>query len=215
MRALSCTRHRHAVMSEVLDARIVQVPASGGRQQWMRRTLDLMKLDDVPATPLAPAESKALNDLLAAKLIRTSSAAPRSGRSRGHRMVFATKDGRDWWAKGPRATRGCTNRNSRGNSEGRRRRRQWLIDTYGDGSKADCWLAVPGVCAGPVTFETISVERVQPGHAGGTYRRDNSGPACPPGQSPQGARFARERRRQRAAADQALRDLVDAAACST
>jgi hypothetical protein len=202
MRALPCTRHRHAVMSLVLDAKIVTVP-NGEHWQWRRDVNDLFTLDGTITTDsLTPAESRALGQLVAAKLIRISTAAPRTGRSKGVRRVFATDDGRDWWTKGYRARRGCTNGNQRGNSADRRRRRQWLLDIYGDGTTAPCWLAVPGICAGPVTAETISVERVQPGHAGGTYRRDNIRPACAPCQSHQGGAII------------AAKKLIDVAACS-
>lgn len=195
-------------MALVLDARIVQVPMPGGRQRFMRRTIDLMRLDDVPAQPLKPAEAKALGELLEAKLIRVSTAAPRTGRSRGHRMVFPTDEGRDWWAKGYRARRGCSNGNARGNAESRRRRRQWLIDTFGDGVTAPCFLASI-VCTGPVTVDTVSVDRIVPGHLGGTYRRDNIRPACQPCQSHQGGKFGIEQARHREAGRRA-RQLTNA-----
>ena len=204
MKTLPCTKHRHAVMTLVLDARIVRVPVPGGRQQFMRRTVDLMRLDDVPAEPLKASEAKALGELFAAKLIRISTAAPRTGRSRGHRMAFPTDDGRDWWTKGYRTRRGCTNSNRRGNAEARRRRRQWLLDTFGDGTQAACALALSPDCAGLVTFETISADRIVPGYLGGTYRRGNIQPACGPCQSHQGGQHG-----------QAAKQLVDAAACST
>lgn len=202
MRALSCTKHRHAVMTLVLDAMIVTVPAGGG-WQWRERSADplFVPVDGIGMHgPLTSTQARALGELHNAKLIRVSTASPRSGRSKGVRAVFATTAGRTWWAIGPRARRGCSNTNVRGNSTARRRRRQWLLDTFGDGTSATCWLAVPGVCAGPVTLETVSVERVQPGHAGGTYRRDNIRPACGPCQSHQGGKFGAEQVRNRATA---------------
>jgi hypothetical protein len=204
MRALPCTKHRHAVMALVLDAKIVTVP-NGDSWQWRRDVNDLFTVDGTITTDtLTSAESRALGQLFDAKLIRISAAAPRSGRSKGVRRVFATDAGRDWWTKGYRARRGCTNGNRRGNAEARRRRRQWLLDTFGDGTRAACALALSPDCAGLVTFETISADRIVPGYLGGTYRRDNIQPACGPCQSHQGGQHG-----------QAAKQLVDAAACST
>lgn len=97
--------------------------------------------------------------------------------------------------------RGTTNRNQRGSAEGRRRRREWLIETY----RADVDVAVSSLggvigewsedlfCAFPftrepacrcyrcgtfLTVETVTVDRIIPGCKGGTYRRDNIRPAC-------------------------------------
>jgi hypothetical protein len=196
-------------MALVLDSKIVTVP-NGDTWQWRQDVNDLFTLDGTITTDaLTPAQSRTLGQLLDAKLIRISAAAPRTGRSKGVRRVFATDAGRDWWTKGYRARRGCTNGNRRGNTEDRRRRRQWLLDTYGDGTAAPCWLAIPGVCAGTVTAETLSVERVRPGHAGGTYRRDNIRPACAPCQSHQGGQFGIEAARHREAGRRA-RQLMNA-----
>jgi len=70
-------------------------------------------------------------------------------------------------------TRGTTNGNARGSAEDRRRRKQWLLDTFGDGQRADCYH-----CAIVLTFDTITVDRIIPGCQGGTYRRDNIRPSC-------------------------------------
>jgi len=92
------------------------------------------------------------------------------------------------------ATRGTTNRNARGSSEDRRRRREWLVDTY----RADvdayaspldghilAWLFGTGLpacrcyrCGRLLTVDTVTVDRIIPGCKGGTYRRDNIRPAC-------------------------------------
>jgi hypothetical protein len=200
-------------MSRVIDAEIVTVPRADG-WQWRREVTDFLTFDGAIVTDSLPAAgARTLGELLDAKLIRISAAACR-GKAKGVRRVFPTDAGREWWLKGVRARRGCSNKNARGGSDDRRRRRQWLLDTYGDGTTAPCWLAVPGVCTGPVNAETISVERVTPGHAGGSYRRDNIRPACSACQSHQGGQFAEEKRRQRAR-ETGMIDMVAAAACST
>lgn len=97
-------------------------------------------------------------------------------------------------------TRGTTNSNDRGSSYSRRRRREWLVETYranedvcpdqaacsswpfdsehthpaGDGEPAcRCYR-----CGVLLTVDTVSVDRIIPGCMGGTYRRDNIRPAC-------------------------------------
>jgi hypothetical protein len=184
-------------MSMVLDAKIVTVPQRDG-WQWRAEVKDLFASWDgvITTDALTSAESKALGEMLDAKLIRISAAAPRSGRSKGVRRVFTTDDGRDWWTKGYRARRGCSNTNARGNAESRRRRRQWLIDMFGDGIVADCALALPG-CTGYLTVDTVSVDRIVPGHLGGTYRRDNIQPACSHCQSHQGGKYGVKQARAR------------------
>lgn len=105
----------------------------------------------------------------------------------------------------PKKTRrGTSNGNVSGNSEDRRRRKLWLIETY----PADCAIAVPRRfkveliipvskidqyrndgdtvhlccrcyrCGKLLTFETLTVDRIIPGKFGGTYRRNNIRPAC-------------------------------------
>ncbi len=91
------------------------------------------------------------------------------------------------------ARRGTTNRNDRGSSEDRRRRREWLIATF----RANYDLArIPGLgvimtpvgegqpscrcyrCGTLLTVDTVTVDRIIPGCQGGTYRRNNIRPAC-------------------------------------
>lgn len=104
--------------------------------------------------------------------------------------------------------RGTTNGNSRGGSDARRRRREWLVQTY----RADVdavWFALPdgirfgGVFGAPhgegeaacrcyrcgllLTVETVTVDRIIPGCQGGTYKRSNIRPACLPCNSKTGA----------------------------
>lgn len=63
--------------------------------------------------------------------------------------------------------------NQRGNSDDRRRRRQWLLDKYGNGRVARCW-----ECNARVDMQTMIVDRIVPGKHGGTYRRNNIRPQC-------------------------------------
>jgi hypothetical protein len=74
-----------------------------------------------------------------------------------------------------KARRGTTNRNDRGSAEDRRRRKRWLLDTFGDGETAPCYR-----CAALLTFWTITVDRIIPGVLGGRYVRGNIRPACAP-----------------------------------
>lgn len=95
------------------------------------------------------------------------------------------------------ATRGTTNRNDRGSSEARRRRREWLVETFRanqdlrliitpEGSYWDaCWPGPDSVpacrcyrCGKLLTVSTVTVDRIIPGARGGTYRRNNIRPAC-------------------------------------
>lgn len=80
------------------------------------------------------------------------------------------------------ARRGTTNRNVRGSAEGRRRRKIWLLQQFGDGQVAPC-----GFCGVLVDFDSITVDRYPiPGCQGGTYRRNNIRPACGPCNSTHG-----------------------------
>lgn len=97
------------------------------------------------------------------------------------------------------ATRGTTNGNARGSSYTRARRRQWLIETYRANVDviryypsrfAGKTLAAQGPpgsgqpacrcyrCGFLLTVDTVTVDRIIPGCAGGTYRRNNIRPAC-------------------------------------
>lgn len=75
--------------------------------------------------------------------------------------------------------RGYSNHNEAGSSRDRRRRRQWLLDTFGDGVHAACYLQVSPRCLWVVDIETLSVDRIIPRDQGGRYTRDNIQPACP------------------------------------
>ncbi len=69
--------------------------------------------------------------------------------------------------------RGTSNGNQRGSSTDRRRRREWLLKTFGDGEHAPCYR-----CQVQLDTITITVDRIVPGCQGGTYRRENIRPCC-------------------------------------
>jgi 5-methylcytosine-specific restriction endonuclease McrA len=80
--------------------------------------------------------------------------------------------------------RGASNSNTRGSSYERRRRKQWLLDEFGDGVTTTCYR-----CLIVLTFETITVDKIIPQVEGGTYRRSNIRPACGPSNSETGGRL--------------------------
>lgn len=92
-------------------------------------------------------------------------------------------------------TRGTTNGNARGSAETRRRRREWLVETWRADVDKPLWFGTtPGYgnvplgegipacrcyrCGVLLTVDTVTVDRIVPGCKGGTYRRDNIRPAC-------------------------------------
>jgi 5-methylcytosine-specific restriction endonuclease McrA len=85
--------------------------------------------------------------------------------------------------------RGTSNTNARGSSTARRRRKQFLLDKYGDGTTTTCYR-----CPAALNFETITVDRIIPGCEGGTYRRDNIRPACAPCNEHTGGKLGASRR---------------------
>lgn len=94
--------------------------------------------------------------------------------------------------------RGTSNSNSRGNAASRRVRKQWLLDTFGDGESAECSFG----CGVRVDFTTITVDRYPiPGIEGGTYKRDNIRPACMKCNASDGAALGALRRQARKDAD--------------
>jgi hypothetical protein len=88
--------------------------------------------------------------------------------------------------------RGTTNRNVRGSAESRRRRKQWLLDTFGDGTTAACFVET---CTTVLSFTTITVDRIHLGMDGGSYRRGNIRPACGFHNSSEGSKAMWARRR--------------------
>jgi hypothetical protein len=111
------------------------------------------------------------------------------------------------------ARRGTTNGNARGGSDDRRRRREWLVQTF----RANEDLMVlelyhgslvvgvnPGAegaepacrcyrCGQLLTADTLTVDRIIPGCQGGTYARNNIRPACGRCNSSTGATTRRKR----------------------
>lgn len=71
--------------------------------------------------------------------------------------------------------RGTSNSNERGNTRTRRQRRQWLLDTFGDGETAPCYR-----CGEELDDSTVQADRIKAGMDGGTYERGNIRPACGP-----------------------------------
>lgn len=91
--------------------------------------------------------------------------------------------------------RGTTNRNARGGSHARRVRRQWLVDTFGNGETVQC-----STCPAVLTVDTVTPDRWPvPGIEGGTYRRGNIRPQCFPCSCASGGYLAAERNKERKA----------------
>lgn len=110
----------------------------------------------------------------------------------------------------PKTRRGTTNRNDRGSTEDRRRRREWLVETFRADVDAtiapngQVWATSLGMgqpacrcyrCGKLLTVDTVSPDRIVPGCEGGTYRRDNIRPACVPCQSVTGGHLGNARKR--------------------
>jgi 5-methylcytosine-specific restriction endonuclease McrA len=93
--------------------------------------------------------------------------------SRDAAFMVTVSEPFDW---APRPThRGTSNTNERGSAADRRRRKQWLIDTYGNGFTVGCrW------CHIQLDFGMLTVDRIVPGCRGGRYTRDNIAAACGP-----------------------------------
>lgn len=98
---------------------------------------------------------------------------------------------------GPNHPRGTSNTNDRGSAAQRRARKQWLLDTFGDGVVVRCYRFV--ACGQVLTFATLTVDRIIPGILGGTYRRGNIRPACGHCNSITGIRLREQLKAERAA----------------
>jgi 5-methylcytosine-specific restriction endonuclease McrA len=61
----------------------------------------------------------------------------------------------------------------RGSNTDRKRRKQWMLITFGDGETCLCYWE----CGTTLDYTTVEADRVIPG---GSYRRDNIVPACRP-----------------------------------
>ena len=79
----------------------------------------------------------------------------------------------------------------RGNATDRRRRKLWLIDTFGDGEYVACRF-----CWATIDYAGLCVDRIVPGHMGGKYVRNNIQPSCSPCQHRQGADITNARHEQ-------------------
>jgi hypothetical protein len=71
---------------------------------------------------------------------------------------------------------------TRGNTTNRRRRKLWLLATFGDGERCSC-----SHCGIELVAATLTTDRVIPGHQGGRYVRGNIRPSCAPCAHRQGA----------------------------
>ncbi len=80
--------------------------------------------------------------------------------------------------------RGTSNRNERGNTEDRRRRRAYLLQVYAS-DHAGCYR-----CGELLLEDEITVDRIVPGCLGGRYVRSNIRPACSRCNSETGAALA-------------------------
>lgn len=86
--------------------------------------------------------------------------------------------------------RGTTNRNVRGNARDRRKRREWILRTFGDGVTCAC-----AECGVSLDATTLTVDRIVPGAHGGRYVRGNIQPMCRKCNSRTGAKLASRKRR--------------------
>lgn len=77
---------------------------------------------------------------------------------------------------------------ARGNAQDRRRRKIWLLATFGDGEKCPC-----AHCGAELDYDTVTVDRIVPGHEGGRYVRGNIQPSCRPCANRQGADMTNNR----------------------
>jgi len=76
----------------------------------------------------------------------------------------------------------------RGNATDRKRRKLWLIDTFGDGQLVACRF-----CWTTVDYAGLCVDRIVPGRLGGKYVRNNIQPSCSLCQHRQGAQVTNAR----------------------
>jgi hypothetical protein len=187
------TEHRHLVMQAVERGEVVATWRRDKAGVDFRRRLDIHSFALGVHGTLPAAGSRAVREMWLAGLLRLSRARYSQG-GRHTTTVLSTAQGRRWAAApAPGTRRGTSNGNSRGGSDDRRKRRQYLVDTFGDGIVVDCALALPG-CAGYLTVDTVTVDRIVPGCEGGTYRRSNIRPACASCNSKHGAQLGIQRK---------------------
>lgn len=88
-----------------------------------------------------------------------------------------------------------SNSNERGSSYDRRVRKQWLLDTFGNGEIAFCSFHS---CTKVLTFDTMTVDRFPiPGCEGGRYVRGNIRPACLECNTSDGGKLGQKRIKER------------------
>lgn len=193
MKGLTLTEHRRLVMEAVERGEVLATWKRGCATVHFMRRVDTGTTGLDLTVKLPGSGTRAVRALWFAGLVRLS----RAGRTTGDwhtRTVLSTAAGRRWACERPAGThRGTSNGNSRGGSTARRRRRQYLVDTFGDGVVVDCALVLPG-CAGHLTVDTVTVDRIVPGCEGGTYRRSNIRPACASCNSKHGAQLGIRRK---------------------
>jgi hypothetical protein len=86
----------------------------------------------------------------------------------------------------PADRRSRSNRNDRGSSYQRRRRREWLVEEFGDGEFVACFQQISPYCLYVLDKDNVSPDRIRLGVDGGSYRRGNILPSCLPCQCYQG-----------------------------
>lgn len=69
----------------------------------------------------------------------------------------------------------------RGNSVDRRKRKEFLVNKFGNGITAPCW-----ECKSPLRVNEMVADRIIPGIRGGRYTRNNIRPQCHPCSRKQG-----------------------------
>lgn len=106
----------------------------------------------------------------------------------------------------PADRRSRSNRNDRGSSYSRRRRREWLVEEFGDGEHVACFLQRSAHCLYVLDVTNVSADRIVLGVDGGTYRRSNILPACLPCQCHQGGQVGPA---QKAARQERLTPMLD------
>lgn len=92
------------------------------------------------------------------------------------------------------SARGTSNGNAAGSSYARRKRKERMLAPYGghggDGERVPCYR-----CKAPLTYATLTVDRIIAGMDGGTYCWSNVRPACGNCNSVTGSQLRDHRRR--------------------
>jgi hypothetical protein len=92
-------------------------------------------------------------------------------------------------------SRGTSNTNDRGSAASRRIRKQWVLDTFGNGLIAFCSFLG---CKEELDFDTITIDRYPlAGCEGGTYKRGNIRPMCAFHNSSTGSLLGHKRKKEK------------------